>query len=100
MVDLPPLITLVIYDIEDDKLRSEVAAFLKSKGLKRIQYSAFIGPLTDSYRMDVIAGLRRLVKNFKANIQIYPLTPASYNMRVVIGTPLYDEAGDEELIVT
>ncbi|MEM1560180.1 MAG: CRISPR-associated endonuclease Cas2 [Ignisphaera sp.] len=100
MVDLPPLITLVIYDIEDDKLRSEVAEFLKSKGLKRIQYSAFIGPLTDSQRMDTVAGLRRLTKDSKANIQVYPLTPASYNMRIMIGTPLYDEAREEGLIVT
>ncbi|MCS7113402.1 MAG: CRISPR-associated endonuclease Cas2 [Nitrososphaerota archaeon] len=98
---MPPLITLVIYDIEDDKLRSEVASFLKSKGLKRIQYSAFIGPLTDSQRIDVVAGLRRLTRNSsKVNIQVYPLTPASYNMRMVIGIPFYDEIGGEELIVT
>jgi len=100
VVDLPPLLTLVIYDIENDKLRSDVAEFLKSRGLKRIQYSAFIGPLTDSQRMDVVAGLRRLTKGYKANIQVYPLTPASYNMRVVIGVPMYDEAEEDRLVVT
>ncbi len=94
------LMTLVIYDIEDDKLRNEVANFLKSKGLKRIQYSAFIGSLTDSQRMDLIAGLRRLIRGGRNNAQVYPLTQASYNMRVIIGNPLYDEAKEEDIVVT
>jgi CRISPR-associated protein Cas2 len=100
VVDVPPLITLVIYDIEDDKLRSDVAAFLKSKGLRRVQYSAFIGPLTDSQRMDVVAGLRRLIKGGRNNVQVYPLTQASYNMRIMVGNPLYDDAREEGLVVT
>ncbi|TDA40323.1 MAG: CRISPR-associated endonuclease Cas2 [Candidatus Methanomethylicota archaeon] len=94
------LMTLVIYDIENDKLRSDVANFLKSKGLKRIQYSAFIGCLTDSQRIDLIAGLRRLVKDGRNNVQIFPLTQASYNMRTIIGSPLYDEAEEEDIVVT
>ena len=88
------LITLVIYDITDDDTRLKVAKFLKRKGLKRIQKSAFAGELTSSQRADVIAGLRRLVINQKANIQLYPLTDASFNQRIVIGEELdYDDEG-------
>ena len=89
---------LVIYDITDDKLRSRVADFLKSKGLTRVQKSAFIGPLTSSERADLIAGLRRLVRGHdKVNIQVYPLTEASYRRRVVIGVEL---SYDDEVVVT
>ncbi len=88
------MLTLIIYDITEDEVRLRVADFLKGKGLKRIQKSAFIGDLTSSQKADIEAGLRRLVKNARANIQIYPLTPASYNMRVVIGVEMsYDEEG-------
>lgn len=89
------LLTLIIYDITDDELRNRVASFLKSKGLKRIQKSAFIGELTSSERSSVEAGLRLLVRNHdRVNVQIYPLTPASYNQRSVIGVELnYDEEG-------
>ncbi len=92
------LITLVIYDIPDDKLRFKVAKYLKSKGLRRIQKSAFAGPLSSAGRSELVAGLRRLVRGRKVNIQIYPLTPASFNQRVVIGVEIkYDE---EERLIT
>jgi len=93
------MLTLVIYDITDDDLRLRVARFLRSRGLKRVQKSAFIGPLTSSERTDLVAGLRRLVRGHeKINIQIYPLTEASYRRRVVIGTELTYE--DEEGVIT
>lgn len=91
------LITLVIYDIPDDKLRLKVSKFLRSKGLKRIQRSAYAGKLSSSERANLIAGLRRLVEGHQVNIQIYPLTPASYNQRVIIGVEM--EYGDEEEVV-
>jgi len=73
------LITLVIYDIPDDGLRYQVAKYLKSKGLKRIQKS-------------VIAGLKRLIRGKGASIEVCPLTPASFNQRVVLGVELkYEE---------
>jgi CRISPR-associated protein Cas2 len=92
------LITLVIYDISDDDLRLRVAKFLKRMGLNRIQRSAFAGSLTSAQRAEVEAGLRRLVHGRNdVNIQIYPLTPASYSQRVMIGVELKYE--DEELLI-
>ena len=89
------MLTLVIYDITDDELRSKVASFLKSKGLKRIQKSAFLGELTSSERVNVEAGLKLLVRSHdRVNIQIFPLPSSSYGQRVVIGVELnYDEEG-------
>ena len=88
-------LTLVIYDITDDALRLRVAKFLRFKGLKRIQKSAFIGSLTTSERSNLVAGLRRIVRGHdKVNIQIYPLTEASYRRRVVIGADLTYEEED------
>jgi len=92
------LITLVIYDITEDDVRLRVAKFLRSKGLTRIQKSAFIGNLTVSQRKDVENGLAKLIFGKKANVQIFPLTPASYSQRVVLGVELkYDD--QDRLIV-
>lgn len=91
------ILTLVIYDITDDEVRGKVASFLRSKGLRRIQKSAFLGDLASSERINVEAGLRALVRGAKANVQIYPLTPASYSQRTVIGVEIdYEE--DEYLV--
>ncbi|RLE74988.1 MAG: CRISPR-associated endonuclease Cas2 [Thermoprotei archaeon] len=88
---------LVIYDITDDKLRQRVADFLKSKGLIRVQKSAFLGSASHALRAELEAGLWRLVKGEKANVQIYPIPPSSFRRRVVIGVSLdYD---DESVLV-
>ena len=93
------MITLVIYDITEDDLRLRVAKFLRSRGLQRIQKSAFAGPLTAGQRADLVAGLRRLIRGHdRVNIQVYPLTEASYNQRIVMGVELkYDE---EDRLIT
>ena len=88
---------MVIYDITDDELRNKVASFLKSKGLKRVQKSAFVGDISYSQMRDVEAGLSILVRGAKANIQIYPLTPASFSQRRVIGAQMDYEA--EEYLI-
>jgi CRISPR-associated protein Cas2 len=38
---------LVAYDIELDKNRNKIAKLLLKIGLERVQYSVFIGPLTE-----------------------------------------------------
>jgi CRISPR-associated protein Cas2 len=89
------LITLVIYDITDDDLRLKVAKYLKQKGLRRIQKSAFAGSLTNAQRADVIAGLSRIIRGRdKVNIQIYPLTQASFNQRISLGVEIDYEKED------
>jgi len=87
---------LVIYDISDNALRLKVADYLKSKGLVRIQKSAFIGRAPRHLRVDIEAGLRRLARQAPpggtVNIQLYPLPPSSFQRRLVIGDYLYDDA--------
>jgi CRISPR-associated endoribonuclease Cas2 len=91
-------VTLVIYDITDDDLRNKVAHLLKKQGLKRIQKSAFAGKITSSQRSEVIAGLKRLVKDEKVNIQIYVLTETIFRNREVIGVEInYD---GETVVIT
>ncbi|MHC1601495.1 MAG: CRISPR-associated endonuclease Cas2 [Candidatus Nezhaarchaeales archaeon] len=92
------MMVLVIYDIPDDNLRLQVAKYLKRMGLNRVQKSAFIGDLTPALRAELVTGLQRLIRGKKANIQIYPLTQASFNQRIVLGvTLIYD---DEDRLLT
>jgi len=80
-----PTFILVIYDVSDDWRRNELASALKRLGLTRVQRSAFIGPSNSALVSDVKNVCRRIIDFSTDNVQIYPLTPASYRMRVVIG---------------
>lgn len=89
---------LVIYDISDDKLRQRVSDFLKSKGFSRVQKSAFIGRSLPAIRVEVEAGLKRIIRGKQGvNIQIYPIPPSSFNRRVVIGDFLFEDSGGVEV---
>jgi len=81
----------VIYDISDDARRNEMAIALRRLGLARVQRSAFIGPSNFALVSDVKNACRRIIDLETDNVQIYPLTQASYNMRVVIGKELFKD---------
>ncbi|WP_333639633.1 CRISPR-associated endonuclease Cas2 [Pyrobaculum aerophilum] len=88
------LYLLVIYDISDDDLRNKVSEFLKSRGLVRVQRSAYIGPSTTALKREVESGLARLVGGRSGvNIQVFLLTGACYKTRSLIGDVKYEWDG-------
>ncbi len=94
-----PAFMLVIYDISDDDRRSTMAKALKRLGLTRVQKSAFIGQAKRQLIGDVKRVARRIIDEHTDNVQIYPLTPASYNMRIVIGKECEEEEIEAGYIV-
>jgi len=52
------ILTLIMYDIEDDRVRRKVAEDCKDGGLERVQYSVFRGSMTRTRRAELIAKLR------------------------------------------
>lgn len=91
------MITLVIYDISDDIVRSRIAKACKQFGLSRIQKSAFLGDLPSAKRKELISRLRRIFGNNKGNIQIFVLCRADFALREIIGNAEFEE--DEEIVL-
>jgi CRISPR-associated protein Cas2 len=52
------VLTLIMYDIENDRIRRKVAEDCKDSGLERVQYSVFRGPMTRTRRSELVAKLR------------------------------------------
>ncbi len=44
------MIAWVLYDIEDDKVRSKVAKLCKQAGLYRLQFSVFLGTIENNQK--------------------------------------------------
>jgi len=83
---------LVIYDIPDDRLRTKVADICLDYGLDRIQYSAFVGQLTQGQCRELVKRLRRQVGTCAVNIWIFPLCREDWASRVEI---VQEKGGDE-----
>lgn len=65
--------TIVIYDIEDDKVRYRVSEACKDYGLERIQYSAFSGQLNRNKREELYLKLSKIIKHKTGKIIIQPV---------------------------
>lgn len=69
----PEVSVILIYDIEDDKLRTRTADICMNYGLERIQFSAFFGKLNRNRRQELSLRLQRELGNESARIRIIPV---------------------------
>jgi CRISPR-associated protein Cas2 len=69
----PEVSMVLIYDIEDDRLRTRASEICLDYGLERIQFSAFFGKLNRNRRQELALRLRSEVGQQSARIRIIPV---------------------------
>lgn len=69
----PEVSLVLIYDIEDDKVRTRASDICLDYGLERIQYSAFFGKLNRNRRQELSLKLRNEIGKKSARIRIIPV---------------------------
>lgn len=65
--------TLVMYDIEDDRVRYRVSEACLDFGLERIQFSVFRGKLNRNKREELLMRLTNLLDDEQGKILIQPM---------------------------
>ncbi|WP_425059230.1 CRISPR-associated endoribonuclease Cas2 [Sporomusa carbonis] len=83
----------VIYDIEEDKLRTRIFEICKDYGLKHVQYSTFFGQLNQNRREELFLKLKKIIGRQRAKIVIVPVCDKDIGLLKSINT--YIEAGHE-----
>jgi CRISPR-associated protein Cas2 len=81
------MVTLVIYDIPDDRVRERAATACLDAGLARIQYSAFVGALNTNRRRELYLKLRRVLGESPGNIRLYPVGQKELQLMLEIDNP-------------
>ncbi|MBC7362793.1 MAG: CRISPR-associated endonuclease Cas2 [Candidatus Aminicenantes bacterium] len=90
------MITLVIYDIEDDRIRQRVSEICKDYGLERIQYSAFSGKLSRNRREELFLKLSKVVGRQTGKIIIQPLCEKDVkDQKVIVNEKKSDDLAEE-----
>ena len=69
----PEVSLVLIYDIEDDRLRTRVSDVCLDYGLERIQFSAFFGKLNRNRRQELALRLRNELGNESGRVRIIPV---------------------------
>jgi CRISPR-associated protein Cas2 len=65
--------TLVIYDIENDRIRLKISETCLDYGLVRIQFSAFLGILNRNKREELFLRLTSILDNNAGKIMLQPI---------------------------
>ena len=64
---------MLIYDIENDRLRTRIADVCLNYGLERIQFSAFFGKLNRNKRQELALKIRKEIGKASARVRIFPI---------------------------
>jgi CRISPR-associated protein Cas2 len=69
----PEVSVVLIYDIEDDKLRGRTANICFDYGLERIQFSAFFGKLNRNRRQELALRLQTEIGDQSGRVRLIPV---------------------------
>ncbi len=87
------MIAWVLYDIEDDKVRTKVAKLCKQAGLYRVQFSVFLGTIDTNQKDTLELQIAELIDEEKDSIYIFPMSKSELKATVLLG-----KAFDKKLI--
>lgn len=92
------MLTWVIYDISNDKVRSKIANRCLDMGLYRVQKSVFLGDL-DSNRVDeVVLFSEELLSEATDSLYVFPMCRDDFEKVKIIGEGFDGELVTDELL--
>jgi CRISPR-associated protein Cas2 len=69
----PEVSLVLIYDVEEDRVRTRVAEICLDYGLERIQFSAFFGRLNRNRRQELCLRVQGEIGNRSARVRVIPV---------------------------
>lgn len=79
------MIAWVVYDIEDDKVRSKVAKACKQAGLYRVQYSVFLGTIDSNQKDTLTLQIEGMIDIDKDSVYIFPMSKNELQATALLG---------------
>lgn len=70
----PTVSVLVMYDIENDRIRTRLANACLDYGLDRVQFSAFLGKINRNRRQELTLRIQAEVGDERARVRVIPIT--------------------------
>jgi len=77
----------LVYDIQEDKARTKVAAACKDYGLRRVQYSTFFGDLNRNRQEELMQRVRRVVDPGTSYVLLLPICERDLAVVLEAGAP-------------
>lgn len=91
------MLTWVVYDITEDKIRNKVAKICKGYGLYRVQKSAFLGDINRNQKDELILRCKELTDEEKDSVYIFPMCEKDFRKVKMIGIPFDKDLISDEI---
>ncbi len=78
----------LMYDVEDDRVRTKVADACQDYGLARVQFSTFFGDLSRNRQEELMERVRRLLGKKQGYIVLVPICDRDVAALLEVGAPL------------
>ncbi|RME80654.1 MAG: CRISPR-associated endonuclease Cas2 [Caldilineae bacterium] len=73
---------LLIYDIQNDRIRNKVADLCQDYGLDRIQYSSFWGKLSRNHQEELLLKISKKVGKHPCKVLLLPVCVSDWEQRL------------------
>ncbi len=83
----------VIYDIQENKIRTKVAKTTLESGLYRVQKSVFLGSINKTRLDELKMRIADVIDEEKDSIYIFPMCEADFKKTILMG-----QAFDKEMV--
>ena len=84
---------LLVYDIPDDRVRTQISEICLDYGLERIQYSAFFGELNRNRQEEIMQKCRRKLGKKPGVVQLFPICERDLRLMKEVRTQEYGFLG-------
>jgi CRISPR-associated protein Cas2 len=81
------MLTWVVYDIVNDRVRTKVAKTCKGYGLYRVQKSAFLGDINRNQIDELVLRCKEITNEEKDSVYIFPMCEDDFKKVKMIGIP-------------
>jgi len=87
------MLTWVVYDISEDKIRKKISDKLIAEGLYRVQNSVFLGNIENNRMDEIVIFSEDMVNDSTDSVYIFPMCQEDFEKVALIG-----EAFDKAMV--
>ncbi|MCB5261513.1 MAG: CRISPR-associated endonuclease Cas2 [Candidatus Cloacimonetes bacterium] len=87
------MLTWVMYDIVQDKIRNKIVKCCEKAGIYRVQYSVWLGEMNKTQRKELRTQIEDLIKPDEDKVYIFPMCREDFNSCILLG-----QAFDRDLV--
>ena len=92
------MITWIVYDISNDRVRTKIADRCKDFGLQRVQKNVFLGDLESNRVDEVVLFSKELLNNETDSLYVFPMCRDDFDKVRIVGQGFDEEMVTDEIL--